>query len=123
MLIKCNHLTLVWTRVISYLKQQESSNILELKPENLIMNNVHPQSTHLINTQVLVLKQLIFQNKCLNEATTFNEFLRELSIVEQNERYIASKVGKVATHNEKWISLKRQQTNLSDFVHNYITNM
>ena len=123
MLFDCAGITEVWQKVTYHVRKLESTDILRFDTLDLLINLVHPKPVNIINLQVLVLKQLIYRNKCFNRNTTFNEFLHEVQMIERNEEQVAMHSGKLDIHTRKWKLSDNGDANMSSYIQYYVYNM
>ena len=78
-------------------------------------------TTHVANFIVLIAKQFIYRQRCLGEKVEFNHLRRIILSVENIEKYIAVKQGKIKIHAKKWNrkELGLQFQSLNDYVEQY----
>ena len=97
---------------------------LNVGAENIILNTVHPNPKHIVNCICLIVKQYIYRKRCGNEKPRFREVRAEIYKLENIEKYIATKNGKLERHQQKWYfsSSKENLTqNFDDYIQEYIT--
>ena len=107
LLLKCEHVKAVWEKLKEYVKSIFGNSIeADFNDCNIILNNVHPKSTHVINTMVLICKQMIYRYKYNGEKIRFPIILHEITKYKNIKYYIAKKSSKLKTHQEKWLPQK-----------------
>ena len=65
-LIECPHVRKLWQDFFKLIPESERTLICD-DPKNIILNNIYPKYGNIVNTKVLICKQLIYRYKCKNE--------------------------------------------------------
>ena len=119
--VTCKEVSMLWEKVTKYLVSRYPGVTLEINAHNIINNAITPGKGDVINFVVLLTKQFIYAQKCLGGDIHFPYLMQKIRMVEQIEKYIAVKNGKLAIHNRKW-SRKKEEISVSDVIHEFLVS-
>ena len=71
-----------------------------------MFNHLIDKKNHVVNFLCLIVKQYIYRQRCLDKKLSWFECKGIISQVENIEKYIAIKNGKLNIHNRKWTFCK-----------------
>ena len=93
--------------------------------KNIILNKVHPKSSHVVNLITVLTKQLIYSAKCKQEQLTLQSVKTEVYLTEQLERYHARATKKLRFNIVKRGTIIRdyEQNSINDIIDNYLEKM
>ena len=77
----------------------------DITMENVLFNNIMKEPCSLINTVILIIKNLIYVNRCLNKKCTIRELRDRVELCQKIELYNARKSKKTNLHYKKWYKL------------------
>ena len=80
---------------------------------NIMENNVPPKNNHVINYIVLIMKQYIYRQKCLDKPITFLGIVHEIRQIEKTELYTAKITCETGNHHKKWGPVLERLSNVS----------
>ena len=99
-LFECVYVKSIWDKFFEFctnLNFEVNSNF-----EKMVLNKIHNVSNHVINLAALILKQLIYKNRCYGKKTVFEQFVVKLEMF-HNVEFANAKVKKRAeNHIKKW---------------------
>lgn len=107
--IACPKTDKLWMDLKHFIEQNDNTGIRDLvsfTPVNIILNSVHPKPSHVVNMLVLITKQLIFRNRCLQRSINFAQIEHEIELMYKLEENIANQTHKLRKHYEKWGCIK-----------------
>ena len=104
LLIECPMAKKAWTEIREFITKctEIDTAMLTFTNENIILNLVHPKAGHIVNFMVLVTKQYIFAQKCLEKSYNGKEIIEKIEGLYNVERYNAFKQNNVKKHIDKW---------------------
>ena len=73
-----------------------------MNAKSIIFNELTEKKNHAANFICLITKQYIYKNKCQNRALSIQELKALIRNIENTEKYIAEKNGKLGIHRKKW---------------------
>ena len=99
--------------------------------EKVLLNEVHPYAGHICNFMVLIIKQLLYANKCKQKRTSFRQALHRLNEVYLLEKYNARISCRMTKHSKKWqpytgeyqIETPNSNINIEAVAREYIENI
>ena len=118
----CCKITPIWLKVKEYCKQLTNKDDIDLTANNVILNKVHPQASHVYNFVVLAVKLKIYTNRCITRKINVDECLAFVNSCQRIEKYNAVKNGKMYKHIQKWEgkTINRPQNMINDItIENY----
>ena len=122
----CTHIRDLWNRVEKFVSQFVTSiSEIDFSLTNIIFNTVHGKAAHVVNTLVLINKQLICRFKCKKEKITYSKYDAEVTLHEKIKFHLANKNNKVSFHNIKWEKLRKTEqgnVNLKHHVEFFVNN-
>ena len=124
MLYDCNVVYALWQDFVTYVLETYKLRV-NLSVVNVMLNEVAPKGS-VINFLCLIIKQYVYSQRCLKKELSFYEIKSRLKNIECIEKYIAVKHEKLVKHVKKWSKPSVNimcQTNLSEFVEEYIVNL
>ena len=97
----------IWKQFKQYLIEEIgiSKNELFFSNKNIMLNNVHPDTKHIVNLLVLVIKQYVFACKCLLDKPNFKVIKEKIEKLHQLELYNVKQTGSIQKHIKKWATL------------------
>ena len=101
LLWECPKTQELWRSVGKYLEENFQSK-LQMSAKNVIFNSIVKNIQGVENFLCLVTKQYIYSQKCLGKEIHFPALLCKMRQIENIEKFIATKNGKVGKHNRKW---------------------
>ena len=122
---ECKIVKELWDDVSQYCISRFGAVEINLQSQNVIKNTIVPHGKHVINFICLITKQFIYRQRCLQLPIHFVILKREINKIENIEKYIAVKNGKLATHQRKWGTIIQnvQCANIEQYVQNYVNSM
>ena len=103
---------------------------IRVNTENIVSNLFCKPKRHAINTIGLIMKQFLYQQRCLGKQPSFPVFRKYIQKYKNIEKYIATKNGKIATYYNKWenrvagqINRNEQVEELEQFTTHYLQEM
>ena len=114
-----------WSNVWLFLESRFDISVdtNKISASNILFNTVHTNPGHLINFIVLMGKQYIYRQRCLNKPINVTEFratcLKQCSI----EKIIATKNGNLSKHCKKWsntIARNEREMSVNEYVYEYL---
>ena len=99
--INCEIVTKLWDNIKNFLDMFTDTQ-LTINYENVLLNAIHPQPTHVCNLLCLVTKQYIYRKRCKKELLNAQELIVEMCSIENIEKYIAQRNGHLVKHKNKW---------------------
>ena len=128
---ECQIVREVWKRFEIYLRGKFSIQHMETSKENILLNTAVKRKNHVANFLILVFKQYIYRQRCLNKDIIFHELINEIRTLERIEKYIAMKNGKLELHDKKWGIVNQvngthnllDQNGLNSYINQYIHNL
>ena len=78
------------------------STDISVNSQNIVLNLVHPKSSHIINFIVLIAKFVIYRAKCNNVLPTIFMIKNEIDLYYEIESFIAVKNNEIKRHEHKW---------------------
>ena len=91
----------------------------------VILNKIMDKPGHIVNFLCLVTKQYIYSSRCLKQGIHIVGLRRVFKQIENVEKYIATKNGKLTRHMVKWMCnevsvLDQSDVHLDNYVMNYL---
>ena len=125
--VSCPEVRRLWSELIQYLNEKYNMSLKQPGAREIILNKLteHPNN-HVVNFICLITKQFIYRQCCCKEQIHFNTVICVVNKVENIEKYIASKNGKLKVHMRKWhknASSNNGVENVNEFLNQYIENM
>ena len=68
----------------------------------VLLHNIEPNPTHVLNCIALLIKYYIYRTRCLNERLSVNQCRNYIERVKEIEHQIAIDKHKVSLHEKKW---------------------
>ena len=118
LLCDCIEIKPLWDKIAEYIEERFSIGTSTLNVTNILFNKIVPMKSHAVNFICLIAKQYIYSQKCLGKAITFPGLLSKIKSVENVEKYIAVKNGKINVHVKKW-GHHMENNNLVEFITEY----
>ena len=87
-----------------------------INPKNLILGEVNPDQSNILNTIVLATKCKMYSMRCLGKIATLTNIKHFISECKNFERYNAIKKQKLNIHLKKW-----NEINLDEYIINDMT--
>ena len=127
---QCQKVVELWEELISYIRNRYNITI-HLDPKGIILNQLQSISkTHIANFMCLITKQYIYRQRCLNKELQFRALKAQIQSIEQVEKYIAVKNGKLNKHTMKWkgknvaqMHVLDQNSSIQNYIDVYIDNL
>ena len=122
LLVECPIVQYLWRNVFIYIKECFSIEVSEPSTTAIILNDVHKGHPKAVNMLVLITKQFIYSQKCMGQQLAFPVLKALFKRVENIERYIAIKNGKVNLYEYKWGKVRRgrqEGESIDEFVQRY----
>ena len=125
--VSCPEVRRLWSDLIQYLNGKYNINLKQPGAREIILNKLteHPKN-HVVNFICLITKQFIYRQRCCKEQIHINAVVCAVNKVENIEKYIASKNGKLKMHMRKWqknVSSNNNVESVDEFLYRYIENM
>ena len=97
-LLECKYSKRIWNFI-----QKLTPNIkIEFSKETTILNNVHPNKNHIINSLFIIVKQYLYRQRCLQKLPSINGIIYELKLAYNIEKYNAKKSLKMEKCEQRW---------------------
>ena len=127
-LYECADINKLWLDFAIFITTTYESEVFVVNLTEVVLNRINYCESHITNTYCLILKQLIYRNKCLTRPTRFEDFLEEIKLVHQNELTLAKMSKKVNLHRKKWstnqvVTQEQESDNFRQFIDNYLQHM
>ena len=92
LMVQCPLIRSLWATLRNFVSQCTKIKINETNfdANNIMMNDVHPKLSNIINLIVLITKQHIYYCKCNSKTIVFREIVEKIEGVYQMERYNAN---------------------------------
>ena len=100
LLCQCQQVKTLWEQVEAFLRDEYAVYDFEMNLKNIIINSV--SNKMVANFLCLLTKQFIYRQRCLGEQISFPILKRYIKMIENIEKYLAVKAGRVNHHNKKW---------------------
>ena len=123
--VQCPKIKSLWEQVVSMIKQRYAPTTLRINDTNIITNRIVRQKNSVINFICLITKQFIYRQRCLSQTIHFPVLQGYLNSIENMEKYIAIKNGKLNFHERKWNGglapqRQHQENNIEEYVQQYL---
>ena len=124
----CPHTAQLWEQIIKYLEEKFGRQQWNITPTTVIFNQIVPKKYRAINFICLFTKQYLYKTRCLGKNIVFQQWEAQINNIENMEKYIAIRSGKLSQHLRKWhkqMPMREdiQTQNINQFVTEYIDNM
>ena len=128
LLYHCRVIEPIWFQLILFISYIFEGEKFTFNFTEILLNKVHHRVTHISNFFVLIMKQLIYRKKCLNEKISFYDFLKEVQRIYDIELNIARTKGKINYHFKKWTFIQENTSNsleqvISQYKSSQISNL
>lgn len=124
---QCTQIQEIWKEIKNYIKindKHNTSEILQWRDRDIILNTVHPKAANVINFLVLISKQYIYRCRCLKQKPNKDCLLQEIENIQNMEFRIANYKGKLIRHVIKWSTLMDfDETNQTGYIQEYLESM
>ena len=125
--VECEEVKRIWVKVTQYWKSSFTIEELDISVLAIMLNKIVPRSNHVVNFLCLVTKQYIYSTRCLKRNLDFSALKAIFRSVENIEKYIAMKNGKMSIHNKKWIlnekNENREVIDMQVYIDTYVSNL
>ena len=98
---ECDQVKVVWRTVIDMLQELHVTDY-ELNKQSVMSNRVGKGRNNVANTIVLIVKQLIYRQRCLKQPISSILCRKEVMLNKSIEKYYAIKDGKISKFIKKW---------------------
>ena len=127
----CKVVRKFWAEVFETVNNRFQLQMVDLNWQDIVINRLKHPVSHIGNFICLIVKQYIYRQRCMKKELIVPQFKAYLNNIENMEKYIAVKNGKISNHNIKWRicigqgrnTIGIQEDNLNDFVMRYVVNM
>ena len=117
MLCECKIVKELWQEISEYLEEKYQFKV-DINKKNILLNTVSKDSK-IINFVCLLSKIYIYRQRCLKMSINLQGIKMFVSSVENLEKYIACKNGKVNQHEKKWGSITQSQGSFEQYIEQY----
>ena len=124
--VTCEKVKTLWTKIQEYYGKRFKVTHMDMSSCGIIFNKVVVKKNHIMNFVCLISKQFIYRCRCQNEELVFDKLRNQIQYVENIEKYIAIKNGKLRYHERKWLlsenQVERRETyeDMNEYVINYL---
>ena len=122
MLFLCPLVRHIWEDLQKYLMERGKCEI-HMNVQNVITNSICTSRAHIANFMCLVTKQYIYAQRCLKGGISFQGLKAKINQIENIEKYIAIKNGKLGVHQKKWSIERSSEQSGEEYVRQYITEL
>ena len=118
-----------WHKIRGCIDQEYGTQEWDLGPTAIIFNKIVRKKNHAVNFICLVTKQYIYQQRCLKGSLNISRWRNHIKRIENIEKYIAIKNGKIYGHQKKWTNTSGNNAGMNPDLDNqwdlmqYIDNM
>ena len=124
LIIRCPVVRNFWQKVFSFIRERFQIEDIDISEKAIVFNKLVIPRTTAVNFICLLTKQYVYKQKCLQKQLEFNHFKTHVRSIENIEKYIAQKNGKMAYHQRKWrASYANAEENVDDFVNEYVNQL
>ena len=129
LLYECDSVKEFWDKVCELVHTRYPTIETIWNVQSVLNNRVVKTVHHVVNFICLFAKQHIYAQRCLKKQLSIAHFKRSLLQVENMEKYIAMKNGKIELHDKKWSckgiagQVESRGLALNDYVIEYINTM
>ena len=134
LLIECSYSKNIWRKFIQYIKHNMfiDTTVIDFNDKNIMLNLVHPKPGHLINMITLIIKQMLFADKCLGQSHAFERIRNRITELYKLEKYYAKQKNVIHKHETKWSpftgitnsqSNNENSTSIDTYIDEYISTM
>ena len=100
---QCQAARRMWDKLIEYIAKTYNTRIQYPSDRDIIFNTiVKKPKYHIVNMMCLITKQYIYKQRCFKENLNFEHLVKIIWNIENMEKYIAEKNGKLQVHQKKW---------------------
>lgn len=121
---ECHKVKNMWNALRHYIQLNDLTGVaqcLTWSNYNIIFNLVHPKPANVVNFLVLIVKQLIYRQRCLLKPLNSTLVENEIESIYEIECNIAKKKQKMRFHVQKWSCLKNIEYSEQDYIEQYVT--
>ena len=115
MLWECEYVQTLWTSITRLIREKYNNNRITLNQYTVIFNRVSQPRGNIANFICLITKQYIYAQRCLGRELQFNVLKSHIYKIENIEKYIAIKNGKLSYHQKKWGPPRTQDMTLESY--------
>ena len=99
----CPKILEIWESFNQYCQNRFKIHHLQLSASAILLNRVAPIGFNVINFLCLVTKQFIYRQRCMGNSVLFTQLVPLYRSIENVEKFVATKNGKIRVHNAKWL--------------------
>ena len=119
----CDKVQELWTDVELYIEQRFKVKV-KINQQNMVTNRVVQKISSVINLICLITKQYIYRQRCMGGSLNFPMLKNQINMIENLEKYVATKNDKLLKHEAKWkcveVTNVQSANNRSMSLENYI---
>ena len=104
LLYECKHAREIWKEISEFF--DEWGLVIDINAKSVILNNAHPNPTHVANFYMLTAKQYIFRCKCENVIPTTTQLAVEIENLRKIELFNSQINDNVDKYVAKWCILQ-----------------
>ena len=99
LIIECKPSANLWQQL-----KNDLSNVPDCKwnPQSIFLNNVHDNPLNIVNLLVVMVKQYIFQHKCLNTPLKYSQLTQELNFYCKFHYWNSKNANTTKKFNKRW---------------------
>ena len=102
LLFNCERVRALWVMIQDWIENNVTlSDTLDVNLFNIIINEIHPTPSHLVNMFCLITKQYIYRMPCNRGNLSTRQLIREIYAIHSYEWYFAKSKGKLKKHCHK----------------------
>ena len=102
LLCECVQVKELWKKVLEYIEKRYGYQLDKLSNTAIIQNRITSRASDVENFICLITKQFIYSQRCLKKPISFCILEAKMKHIENVEKYIAIKNGKLNIHERKW---------------------
>lgn len=122
----CSKVVVIWDALKQYISSTASivvHNGCVWNPYSILMNTVQNRKSHVINLLVIIAKQYIYRQRCLNSVLLVNQLICEIEHVYSIEYGIAKSKNRLLKHYTKWLPIKPELQELIDEIQDQLESL
>ena len=118
----CEKVQEMWKNVYKYIETRFLKKELVYEVKAVILNKITEPRHHVANFVCLIVKQYIYRQRCQEKEISFQGVKAVICQMENIEKYIAMKNGKIAVHYKKWSTTPQSDecSNLNEYIREFV---
>ena len=100
---ECEKVRVLWNGIFKYIERNYEGPTKQ-NWSSILSNQLHDNPIHVNNFICLVVKQYIYQRRCLDKSLNVQECISVINSARSYEKFYAIRNGKLHKHNKKWFT-------------------